>query len=271
VQNPPPNIPRESANYKKRCRRRRIPPAEEAQGLCVVLHTSGGDPDAAYHLGIRLQDFAKERLVFIVPRYAKSAGTLLACAGDEIYLTPISELGPVDPQIYVEETGRWISAKAAVESLRQVIGVLKAFPDISPRAVEAIISRLPIVELSHYDSLLGHMESLLTDLLSRRMLRDKPEETRKIIAEKLVKGYKYHGKVVHTQEAQQLGLKIRLLDGEELKAVYNLYRLVKDMHDSYDRELRLIPDLWLETKKHEVSKGLIYLPEPAFEQVETHS
>jgi len=106
VQNPPPNIPRESANYKKRCRRRRIPPAEEAQGLCVVLHTSGGDPDAAYHLGIRLQDFAKERLVFIVPRYAKSAGTLLACAGDEIYLTPISELGPVDPQIHIEETGR---------------------------------------------------------------------------------------------------------------------------------------------------------------------
>jgi len=136
--------------------------------------------------------------------------------------------------------------------------------------VEAIIRRLPIVELSHYDSLLGHMESLLTDLLSRRMLRDKPEEVKKI-AEKLVKGYKYHRKVVHTQETQQLGLRIRLLDGEELKAVYNLYRVVKDMRDSYDRGLRLIPDLWLETKKHEVSKGLIYLPEPAFEQVEAHS
>jgi len=46
--------------------------------------------------GIRLQDIAREKLALIEPRYAKSAGTLLAYTCDEIYLTSISELGPVD-------------------------------------------------------------------------------------------------------------------------------------------------------------------------------
>lgn len=63
--------------------------------LYIILHTMGGNADAAYHLGIRLQSYvpAEKKLYVIVPRYAKSAGTLLACAANEILLTPIAELG----------------------------------------------------------------------------------------------------------------------------------------------------------------------------------
>ena len=70
--------------------------------VCVILHTSGGDADAAYHIGKRLQGIVSKdhKLIFIIPRFAKSAGILLACSGDEIHVTPITELGPVDPQIY---------------------------------------------------------------------------------------------------------------------------------------------------------------------------
>jgi len=82
--------------------------------LCLILHTLGGDPDVAYNIGVRLQNLAGEkRLLVIIPRMAKSAGTLLACAGDVIYMTPIAELGPVDPQIPVSGT-LWVSAKSIV-------------------------------------------------------------------------------------------------------------------------------------------------------------
>ncbi len=93
----------------------------------VMLHTLGGSADAAYHIGKRLQELAgdEKELIFIIPRQAKSAGTLLACSSDKIYTTPITELGPIDPQIYVKSTGGWISARTAKDSLKQVLETMK--------------------------------------------------------------------------------------------------------------------------------------------------
>lgn len=67
--------------------------------LDVLVHSSGGDIDAAYNLAQLFRRFGEKRLTFIVPRWAKSTATLLVCAGDEILMTPVAELGPLDPQI----------------------------------------------------------------------------------------------------------------------------------------------------------------------------
>lgn len=67
--------------------------------LGVMIDSSGGDIHAAYHLALLIRKFAVRELNFIVPRWAKSAATLLVCAGNKIYMGPISELGPLDPQI----------------------------------------------------------------------------------------------------------------------------------------------------------------------------
>jgi ClpP class serine protease len=65
----------------------------------VVLDSGGGSVDAAFNIALLFREFAPERLSFIIPRWAKSAATLLACSGDEILMTPPAELGPLDPQI----------------------------------------------------------------------------------------------------------------------------------------------------------------------------
>ena len=67
--------------------------------LDVLLLSGGGDIDAAYNLALLFRKFAVKELVFIIPRWAKSAATLLACGGNKILMSPIAELGPVDPQI----------------------------------------------------------------------------------------------------------------------------------------------------------------------------
>jgi ClpP class serine protease len=57
---------------------------QKGMDVCIVLHTSGGDADAAYHIGVRLQRLVEGgRLIVAVPRLAKSAGILMACAGDD--------------------------------------------------------------------------------------------------------------------------------------------------------------------------------------------
>ncbi|MCC6014877.1 MAG: hypothetical protein LM564_04135 [Desulfurococcaceae archaeon] len=139
--------------------------------VCISLHTFGGSADAAYHLGIRMQSLTKQQLIMLIPRLAKSAGTLLACAGDKILATPITELGPVDPQVQSPSTGRYVSAKTIRDSLKQVIETVKETGTSEEQIVGAVFSGIPIAEMGHYESLLNHVKSLLEDILSRRMKR----------------------------------------------------------------------------------------------------
>ena len=67
--------------------------------LDLLLHTSGGDPNAAERIVEYLRHkFSGEIRVF-VPVAAMSAGTMIALAGDLIVMASHSQLGPIDPQI----------------------------------------------------------------------------------------------------------------------------------------------------------------------------
>ena len=101
------------------------------------------------------------KLVMVVPRLAKSAGTLLACAGDKIYATPLTELGAVDPQVLIPSAGRYVSARRIGDSLRQVIEIIEKTKTSSQQVIQAIFSNIPIAEMGHFESLLSHVKSLL--------------------------------------------------------------------------------------------------------------
>lgn len=238
------------------------------EDLYVILHTMGGDPDAAYHIGVRLQSYVPEdkKLYVIVPRYAKSAGTLLACASDEILLTPIAELGPIDPQIYVRETGRWISAKAIAGSLKQVIETLKEVGVSDAQVTKELIERIPIVELGHYDSLIEHIQHLAEDLLKKRMFRGSESIAGKV-ASGLVKSYMYHGQVIHNEEAKRIGIRVETLEEEPLNLVYRYYKKIRELFDKLDRYLEPLLTAIREglppgpiIEKRETDYGLIYMP-----------
>jgi len=239
---------------------------KQDQDLCIVLHTSGGDADAAYHIAIRLQDLAgKKRLIVAVPRLAKSAGTIIACAGDVIYATPITELGPVDPQVYMPSTGRYVSARTIRDSLRQAIETLREAGTANPLTIEKVLSSIPIAEMGDYESLLNHVKKLLKEVISRRMKRAREEEA-EAIAETLTRGYEYHGKVIHVDEARRIGLNIEVLNGEKLDAMYKLYRNIRDLLDAVDELLKpLSHELTLFPRPHEIKHGLVYLPLPPTE------
>jgi hypothetical protein len=70
--------------------------------LYVLLHTFGGDPDAGYRIAQVMRDFAKN-IIFLVPEYACSAGTLICMCGDKIELGDYAFLSPID--ITIERKG----------------------------------------------------------------------------------------------------------------------------------------------------------------------
>ena len=72
---------------------------QDESRLAVIVDSGGGNIDAAYNLACLFRRYGKRRLTYIVPRWAKSAATLLVCGGDSVMMTPVAELGPLDPQI----------------------------------------------------------------------------------------------------------------------------------------------------------------------------
>jgi hypothetical protein len=67
--------------------------------LDLILETPGGSGEVAEDL-VKAMRSQFEDVAVIVPGYAKSAGTIMAMAADEILLGPHSGLGPIDAQIF---------------------------------------------------------------------------------------------------------------------------------------------------------------------------
>jgi len=192
--------------------------------LDVILFARGGDPDQAYVIGNILQDFAREKLTIIVPRFAKSAATLIACAGDEIIMGSASELGPID--LIVERTideKRWeISAVSVMELLKMIKD--GTFGDLALKVIELIDKHLPLVELGDYGRLTEHTEFLAKRLLARRMCKDNPNLAENI-ARELCREYRSHGAAIVSQDLKDKMKISNIEDQEAWRLIWNFHKL----------------------------------------------
>src|SRR5665213_2302780 len=64
--------------------------------LDLFLQTGGGDTEMPWRIVSLIRDYC-EHFGVIVPHRAASSGTLLALGANEIVMTPLSVLGPIDP------------------------------------------------------------------------------------------------------------------------------------------------------------------------------
>jgi len=82
----------------------------KAKRVDVIIETPGGDGAVAEDI-VRLLRGKFDEVCFIVPGYAKSAGTIIAMSGDDILMGPTSALGPIDAQLLWQ--GKVFSAERA--------------------------------------------------------------------------------------------------------------------------------------------------------------
>lgn len=85
--------------------------------LDFILETPGGFGDAAEDI-VKLIRNKFQEVNIIVPGTAKSAGTIIAMAGDDILMEPMSALGPIDAQISYQ--GKQFSAEAFIKGLDDI-------------------------------------------------------------------------------------------------------------------------------------------------------
>lgn len=73
--------------------------APKRDKLVVVLETPGGLIETVQRIAELFRHHYPQRVEFVVPNYAMSAGTVLVMSGDAIHMDYYSILGPIDPQI----------------------------------------------------------------------------------------------------------------------------------------------------------------------------
>jgi len=83
------------------------------------------------------------------------------------------------------------------------------------------------------------------------------------VAQKLTRGYKFHGRVIHLDETRKIGLKVESLAGEHLSAVYAVYNRLRDLFTFIDKSLTPIPDILriISVTSYNLNHGLVYVPE----------
>lgn len=170
----------------------------------LLLETNGGYTDATEKICALLRKTAPDLRV-IVPRRAKSNGTVIALCGKSVVMSSTSELGPIDPLVGGVPVDFILKAPAQT---------------INPIQLQVALTAL------------AQTKKLAKQLLSTGMMATKPNEIDHTIAKLASRDHFHsHGSVLDCSEAVQLGLNV-----EELDAKSELWRqiwLLRTMY-SYD-------------------------------------
>jgi membrane-bound ClpP family serine protease len=184
--------------------------------------------------------FGSKELNFIIPRWAKSAATLLVCSGDKIFMSPVAELGPLDPQITQMNLLEGRVEQFSPLHIGSTLDMIREeFESGSEKLAEGLIKRLQFpITLGGFLKLCEVGEQYLIKLLETRMLSNSKEKSKsKTIAKRLTRGYADHSYCINVDEAKGLGLEVFDLPEEELNIVWELHRL-NDEKRKIKKEIR---------------------------------
>ncbi|SCI61915.1 Serine dehydrogenase proteinase [uncultured Flavonifractor sp.] len=223
---------------------------QKHEELYVLLTTTGGSLNPVKRIVNIFRNFYKE-VNFIIPDYAYSAGTVMCCSGDKIYMDYYSVLGPIDPQVRNKD-GKFVAALGYLDKINELIE--KAKRNELTNAEFIILKDFDLAELRAYEQARDLAVDLLVEWLpkykfknwnihssSQTPVTDEDKRNRAIeIAQNLSdnKEWKSHGRPISRVELGRLKLQIDKLedDQEAYKAVTAYHELMTDYVQKYSMQ-----------------------------------
>jgi hypothetical protein len=129
----------------------------------IILETPGGIAEVVEDLVDNVRSKFSE-VAIIIPGYAKSAGTIMAMAGDEILMDSTSALGPIDAQM--SQNNKRFSAHAFLEGLDKIKEEVATTGALN-RAYVPMLQLLSPGEIQECENALAFSQALVTDWLSK--------------------------------------------------------------------------------------------------------
>ncbi len=210
----------------------------------VLLETGGGSGETTEDI-VRMLYERYKSVAFIIPGMAKSAGTIMTMAGDEILMEPSSSLGPIDAQIQWE--GKVFSAEAFLKGLEAIKAEVTAANSLN-RAYIPILQRISPGEIQNAENALSFAKDLVTAWLRDHKFQnwtvhrthspgtpvtsEQKEARAKEIADKLCDHSKWlsHGRSIKISDLKSIGLEITDYSGEpELADAIRRYSVLLQM------------------------------------------
>lgn len=213
----------------------------------VFLTTYGGDPDGGYRIARCLRHFYKDKLRIVVPSMCKSAGTLIAIAGDEIAIGDLGELGPLDIQVW---KGSELQERSSGLDITEALGfvsqqVKQEYHNMLTEAKRLGLSTKLAAEMAAQVSgsiaapLLGQIDPLRIGELQRatriaadygNRLNEYSRNLKDGALQRLIHGYPSHSFVIDRKEAKTLFHRVQPLNDAEQTLAVTVWQAVGDQH-----------------------------------------
>lgn len=230
---------------------------DKRDSLMVVLTTTGGSAMAVErYVNIIRKHY--EKVSFVVPDHAYSAGTIFCMSGDEIWMDYFSVLGPIDPQVKNKE-GKFVPALGYLDKVNSLID--KARNGSLTNAEFLILKDFDLAELRAYEQAKELTVTLLKKWLVKYKFKNwdkhkngnsvtmaEKEKRAEEIADKLGDNniWKSHARPICIEELENLKLKIEDYSDKETlrKVIRRYYNLSKDMINKYGL------NIFIQTRKY---------------------
>jgi len=228
---------------------------EPNKPIALLIDSPGGYSKAAYQTAMCIRRRCGS-FKAVIPRYAKSAATLLALGASDIILNTDAELGPLDVQIFDAEREEWASALDEVQSVERLHASALSLVDqtmlfLLTRTGKKVDTTIPQTLKFVSDMMRPMFESIdvvhftqraralkVTEDYAVRLLRPVyPRDEAERIASRLVSAYSEHGFVIDAEEAEDFG-------GQDVRAQIKTVKPTSDQASLMDS---LVPILGQQT------------------------
>ena len=134
------------------------------EAIDIILETPGGIGEVVEDI-VRLIRARYEKVGMIIPGYAKSAGTILAMAGDEILMGEGSALGPIDGQLLMAN-GKRFSADAFLDGFKKIKDEVEKTEKLNPAYIP-ILQNISPGEIQNCENIQCFSKHLVTEWLAQ--------------------------------------------------------------------------------------------------------
>lgn len=136
--------------------------------ICILLATPGGVVEAVEKM-VEVTRHHFTEVLFVVPTAAMSAGTIFCMSGDKIFMDYTSSLGPIDPQVPLEN-GNLVPALGYIDKVNELIE--KSANNKLTDAELLMLQRLDLATLRRYEQARDLSVSLLKQWLVKYKFKD---------------------------------------------------------------------------------------------------
>ena len=197
--------------------------ANPDRDIHLLLNSPGGEGETAIRLVRAAQSRCRE-LTVIIPDQAKSAATLLSLGAHHILMSPMSDLGPIDPQLPGD--GELVAAKDIIAAVDNAAQKVQEAPETYPLYV-SLLSDVSSIMLQQARTALDSTADLLQEALSSNPDRSETEvvDLSNTLTEPLINRRSTHSALFSVRNAIAAGLPAQEVDlqGEQWQMVWSLW------------------------------------------------